>query len=154
MDFFKKTIEIRFRLRSLLIVLLCLGLLVAGVAMYQGYVFHNLFFSCLNFDAIASVQVCHPDGETFSDLNDSQTKELAFLLRNIRLRSEPYQDFGILGDKGIDYRISLKNGIVFDLNIYCGEPACYIINGLAYPAEASDHHNLLLLEALYNSHID
>ena len=52
MRFWTKPIYVKFRLRSLLILLIALGIIVSGVVLYKNYVFHNLFFKTLSLDKI------------------------------------------------------------------------------------------------------
>lgn len=151
MKFLTKPFYIKLRLRDLLILFLCAAFLVIGFFLYKSYAFHNLFFRSLSENKIESVYIYDRDGQSLTALEDAQIAQLVPLLRNIRLTEEPYVDFGVLGDYGNDFQIRLKSGIVLELNVYGGEPACYIINGESYPVQTADIESLHRLEVFYKN---
>lgn len=144
---------------TLLILSLVLALVVALTVLYNNYVFHNLFFQGLSSENVESVSVYNYNGKGMTQLSPQETAETVALLRKIRFREEPYKNFGLMGDKGDDFHIKLKNGIEFDLNLSGGDPGVYIIGENAYsigyrddPNTAEAFENLWELEALYDSY--
>lgn len=161
MRFWTKPIYVKFRLRCLLILLIALGIIVSGVVLYKNYVFHNLFFKTLSLDKIESICVYNDYGQGTTVLSEEETEEIVSLLRNIRLKEEPFENYGLLGDHGDDYHISLKNGISFDLNLSGGDPGVYIINDRAYSigywedlSSADDFENIWRLEELHSEYVE
>ena len=146
MKFLTKPICIKLRLRDLLILVLCAALLVTSLFLYKSYAFHNLYLCSLSENKIEVIYIYDRYGQNPTALGAAELAQLVPLLRNIRLTEEPYTNFGVLGDYGDDFQIRLKNGMVLELNLYGGEPACYIINGKGYPVQATDLENLHRLE--------
>ena len=152
MNFFNKTFFIKLRLRHLMIFFICVALLFTGLVLYKTYTLHDLLLRCLlTENSIESIYIYNRFGQNPTPLEKHQIALLIPLLQNLRITEEPYTDFGILGDHGNDFQIHLKNGIVLELNIYCGEPACFIINGMGYPVSDDGLDNLRQLEAFYLS---
>lgn len=163
MEFWLKPIYIKFRVRTLLIVLVILALIITGVVLYQNYVFHNLFFRNLTAAKVESVSVYHYAYEPKSvTLSEQEAEEVLALLRNIRLCEEPYKEFGINGGFPPTYRIQMKNGRSFELQAaVVGEHSVYILDEDAYnvgsyfdDAAADKVENILHLEELYNKYIE
>lgn len=157
MSFWTKPICVKFRLWSLLILLIVLGIIISGVVLYKNYVFHNLFFKTLSLDKIESICVYNYYGQGTTVLSKEETEEMVSLLCNIRLKEEPFKDYGLLGDQGDDYHIRLKNGISFDLNLSGGNPGAYIINDDGYVigyredlSATDDFENIWRLEELHS----
>ena len=162
MEYWLKPIYIKFRVRTLLIVLVILVLIITGVVLYQNYVFHNLFFRSLTAGNVESVSVYHyayqPKTVT---LSKQEAEEVLALLRNIRLYEEPYKNFGMTGFPAT-YNIKLKNGRSFELQAaVVGERSVYILDGDAYNVgsclddKVTDKvENILHLEELYNKYIE
>jgi len=157
MSFWTKPIYIKFRLWFLLIFLIVLGIIISGVVLYKNYVFHNLFFNTLSIDKIETICVYNYYGQGVTVLSNEEAKEVISLLRNVRLKEEPYKSYKLLGDQGDDYNIRLKNGISFDLNLSGGDPGAYIINDDGYvigyrenPNSVEDFENIWCLEELHS----
>ena len=160
MSFLTKPVYVRFRVRTLLILLIVLGLIVAGVVLYKSYVFHNLFFQTLSIDKVDSIYIYNYYERGSTALSMEETDDVISLLRNIRLKEEPFKNYAQLGDQGADYHIKLKNGISFDLNLSGGDPGMYIINDEAYSigywedqSAADDFKNIWCLEELHSAYI-
>lgn len=162
MEIWTKPIYIKFRVRTLLIFLVILGILITGVVLYKNFVFHNLFFQNLSIDDIESIEIYHNVrlGET-AVLSTQDAEAVISLLRNIRLEEEPYSDYGVIGGHGNDFHIKLKNGIRFDLQLAGGDPGVYIFNGDGYsigyrddPDTAEKFKNIWRLDALYEELAD
>jgi hypothetical protein len=159
-SFWTKPIYVKFRLWSLLILLIVLGIIISGVVLYKNYVFHNLFFRTLSLDKIESICVYNYYGQGATVLSEEETEAVVSLLRHIRLKEEPFKNFGLLGDQGDDYHIRLKNGISFDLDLSGGNPGVYIINDRAYSIgcredlnAAEDFENIWRLEELHSEYV-
>lgn len=160
MGFLTKPIYVRFRVRTLLILLIVLGLIVAGVVLYKNYIFHNLFFQKLSIDKVDSICIYNYYEQGSTALSMQETDNVISLLRNIRLKEEPFKNYALIGDQGDDYHIRLKNGISFDLNLSGGNPGVYIINDRAYSIgyredlnAADDFENIWRLEELHSEYI-
>ena len=160
MSFWTKPIYVKFRLWSLLILLIILGIIISGVVLYKNYVFHNLFFKTLSLDKIESICVYNDDRQGTTVLSEEETEAVVSLLRNIRLKEEPFINYGLIGDQDNGYHIKLKNGISFDLNFSGGNPGVYIINDRAYSigyredlSAAEDFENIWRLEELHSEHV-
>lgn len=162
MEFWLKPVCIKFRVRTLLIVVVILALIITGAVLYQNYVFHNLFFQNLTVAKVESVNVCHyafqPKTVT---LSEQEAEQVLALLRNIRLQEEPYTDFGMTGYPAT-FHIQMKNGRSFELQAaVVGERSVYILDGKAYNVgsfsdDKASHkvENILQLEELYNKYIE
>ena len=154
-----KPIFIKFRLSTLLIVLLILALLVTGVVLYRNYVFHNWFFSTLSADKVEAIYIgnCyHPE----TQLPEEAAQAVIMLLRNIHLEEEPYKNVAFFGS-GAAYRIRLKNGTEFKLTAYSGGPLMYVFGTDGYkvgerndPESVAVYENILQLEKLLQEYID
>ena len=161
MNIWKKPVYIKMRVWLLLVLLIALGLVVTGAVLYKNYVFHNLFFKTLSSDKIESISVYGYYGKGPTVLSPQEKEDVVSLLRNIRLREEPYTNYGLIGDKGVDYHIKLKNGISFDLDLSGGDPGVYIINNKAYSigyredqSASGDFENIWQLEELYSRYVE
>lgn len=161
MKLLTKPIYIRFPVATLLVLLLVLALVITGFVLYRNRVFHNLFFQTLSSNNVRSISIYSAYEKELTPLSQEETDALIPLLRNIRLKEEPYQYYGLIGDQGNDYRIELKNGITFDLNLSGGDPGVYIFGEDAYsigyrndPEAAADFENLWNLEAMYRIHTE
>lgn len=159
MKFWTKPIYIRFSVKALLLCLLLLSLLLTGIVFYKNYIFHNWFFKTLSTDKIEAIYVYNSGEQEKSMLTEQETEAVVSLLRNVRLKEEPYKNYKLLGDRGNDYHIKLKSGISFDLNLSGGDPGVYIFNGNGYsvgyrddPDAAEAFENLWRLEELYRGH--
>lgn len=160
MNIWTKPIHIKIRVWLLLALLIALGLVVIGAVLYKNYVFHNLFFKTLSSDKIESISVYGYYGKGPTVLSPQEKEDVVSLLRNIRLKEEPYTNYGLIGDKGVDYHIKLKNGISFDLDLSGGDPGVYVINNKAYSigyredqSTSGDFENIWRLEELYSKHV-
>ena len=161
MEHWLKPVYIKFRVRTLLIVLVILALIITGAVLYQNYVFHNLFFRNLTAGNVKSVSVYHyayqPKTVT---LSDQEAEEVLLLLRNIRLQEEPYTDFGMTVHPAT-FCIQMKSGRSFELQAaVVGERGVYILDGDAYSVEdyadekvASGIENINHLEELYEKYV-
>ena len=157
MSFWTKAIYVKFRVRTLLILLIILGLVIATVMLYKNYVFHNLFFQTLSIDKVDSICIYNYYQQGSTALSTQETNNVIALLRNIRLKEEPFKNYELIGDHGDGYHIRLKNGISFDLNLSGGNPGVYIINDGAYSIgyredlnTADDFENIWRLEELHS----
>lgn len=160
MNFWTKPIYVKFRLRFLLILAIIFGIIVFGVVLYKNCAFHNLFFKTLSLDKIESIYVYNYYRQGTTALSAEEAEEVVSLLRNIRLKGEPYKDFKLMGDQGDDYHIRLKNGISFDLNLSGGNPGAYIINDEGYvigyredPSATDEFENIWCLEELHRKYL-
>lgn len=161
MNIWTKPIYIKIRIRFLLVLLIILAIVVAGVVLYKNYVFHNLFFKTLSSDNIESVSVYGYYGKGPTALSRQETEDVVLLLRKIRVKEEPYTNYGLIGNKGDGYHIRLKNGITFDLDFSGGDPGVYIINNKAYSigyredlSTYPDFENIWRLEELYDTYVE
>ena len=146
---------------ALLILLLVLILIVAGVVLYKNAVLHNLFFRSLSLDNVQSISVYNDFGCDMIQLSQEEMKQMLPLLCKIRLKGKPYKNIGLMGDRGYDYHIRLKNGVEFDLNLSGGNPGMYVIGEDAYivgyrddPEAAKDFENIWRLEAFHEIHMN
>ena len=161
MNIWTKPIYIKMRVWFLLALLIALGLVVTGTVLYKNYVFHNLFFKTLSSDKIESISVYGYYGKGPTVLSPQEKEDVVSLLRNIRLREEPYTNYGLIGDKGVDYHIEMKSGISFDLNLSSGDPGVYIVDDKAYSvgyredqSTSGDFENIRCLEELYSRYVE
>lgn len=151
MDFWMKPVYIRVRVRSVLLLLLFLVLACTGIVLYRNYVFHNLFFQTLSENQIEGIYIYQEYQKESTILSNEDTQDVISLLNGIRLKEEPYKKFGVMGDRGNDYHIQMKNGKSFDLNVvFIGDRAYYIIGEDAYPVEYNE--NCAAIRALYREH--
>lgn len=160
MNSWTKPVYIKFRLWFLLIILIVLGIIVSGVVLHKNYAFHNLFFRSLSLSKIESIYVYNCYEQGIKALSAEESEAVVSLLRNIRLKGEPYKKYSLLGDNGNNYHVKLKNGISFDLNLSGGNPGAYIINDEAYIigcredlSTSDEFENIWCLEELYSEYI-
>ena len=161
MKIWTRPIYIHLSLKTLLIVLLISGLLIAGFVLYKNYVFHNWFFQTLSVEKIEAIYVYNSYEREKSLLSQHETENVVLFLRNIHIKEEPYKNYALIGNHGNAYHIQLKNGISFDLNLSGGDPGVYIIDGDGYsigyrdePGTAEAFENLWHFEELHREHIE
>lgn len=158
LQFLLKPIYIRIPVAALLVLALVLALGITGWVLYDNYVFHDLFFMNLEQADIASVSVYSNHGKELTPLSEEEVEAMLPLLRKIRLREEPYKNVGTMGGRTA-YRIELKNGRAFDLDLFGGDPGMYILGEDAYsigyrddPVASEDFENLWALEEMCSAH--
>ena len=152
MEFWLRPVYIRVRIRTLLILLLALTSIWTGIILYRNYVFQNLFLKNLSTHLIEEICIYQEYQKDCTALDSDDTQAVISCLNGIRLKEEPYKDFHIVGDRGNDYLIRLKNGKSFVLNMFIiGDQAYYVFNQDTYPVEHNE--NFQTFRTLHEAHM-
>ena len=113
----KGYVTLRIPVWALLMLVLAVILTVTGVALYRNYIFHTWFLSGLDGTDIASVTVNVPDEALTTSMLPGEIDELARLLRNIRIKEEPYKNLQQFGTAGSTFEVLLQSGVRITLSV-------------------------------------